>query len=66
MVSGFWDVRAEVQANGDVILRGPGGVDRFFRRNGNGTFTAAPGYYGRPLAWRGPVLPAHYHGRAAQ
>jgi len=42
-----WDIRAVTQTNGDVILHGPGGVDRFFTRNGNGTFTASPGDYGR-------------------
>ncbi len=42
-----WDVTALVQANGDVVLRGPGGVDRFFTKNANGTFTASAGDYGR-------------------
>ncbi|MFO0957423.1 MAG: RHS repeat-associated core domain-containing protein [Isosphaeraceae bacterium] len=38
-----WDVRAEVQSNGDVVLRGPGGVDRFFTKQKNGGYTPSIG-----------------------
>jgi RHS repeat-associated protein len=41
-----WDVRAEVQTNGDVILRGPGGVDRFFTFHG-GAYQPSPGDFGQ-------------------
>ncbi|HEX8203832.1 MAG TPA: DUF6531 domain-containing protein, partial [Isosphaeraceae bacterium] len=43
-----WDVSAqELTPGGDVVLRGPGGVDRSFTRTGTATFTAAPGDSGR-------------------
>ena len=42
-----WDVSAEVQSNGDVVLRGPGGVDRFFTLEPNGSFQASPGDMGQ-------------------
>jgi hypothetical protein len=49
-----WDVAAEVtDPNGDVVLRGPGGVDRFFARNADGTYTASPGDHGRLAATAG-------------
>ena len=41
-----WDITAQRQLNGDVILRGPGGVDRFFTNNNDGTFESSPGDYG--------------------
>ncbi|HUE69399.1 MAG TPA: RHS repeat-associated core domain-containing protein, partial [Pirellulaceae bacterium] len=43
-----WDISAKiVEPNGDVVLHGPGGVDRFFTKNINGTFTAAAGDFGK-------------------
>jgi len=43
-----WDITASiVEPNSDVVLHGPGGVDRFFTRNLNGTYTAAPGDFGK-------------------
>ena len=36
---------AEVQTNGDVIIRGPGGVDRFFTLHA-GAYQASPGDFG--------------------
>lgn len=42
-----WDIRAEVESNGDVVLRGPAGVDRFFTRERDGSYSAAPGDFGR-------------------
>jgi RHS repeat-associated protein len=42
-----WDIRAEIQSSGDVVLQGPGGVDRFFSDNNDGTFSSAPGDFGR-------------------
>ena len=41
-----WDVFATTSDNGDVILHGPGGVERFFAKNRNGTYTASAGDYG--------------------
>jgi hypothetical protein len=41
-----WDVRAETQINGDVVLRGPGGVDRFFTLS-HGTYVGAAGDHGQ-------------------
>jgi RHS repeat-associated protein len=41
-----WDVRADVQSNGDVVLRGPGAVDRFFTLEPNGSYQASPGDMG--------------------
>jgi len=40
-----WDFRVDVLADGDVILRGPGGADRHFAKNGS-TYSALPGDYG--------------------
>ena len=43
-----WDISAEVtEPNGDVIVHGPNGADRFFTNNSNGSFTASPGDYGQ-------------------
>ncbi|MHC4404183.1 MAG: RHS repeat domain-containing protein, partial [Planctomycetota bacterium] len=41
-----WDVYAEELSDGDVIIRGPGGTDRYFTSRGGGSFTASPGDYG--------------------
>jgi RHS repeat-associated protein len=38
-----WDVRAEVESNGDAVLRGPGGVDRFFTKQADGGFEPSTG-----------------------
>jgi RHS repeat-associated protein len=38
-----WDVRAAVQTNGDVVLRGPGGVDRSFTLEHNGSYQGSSG-----------------------
>jgi hypothetical protein len=40
-----WDFSISEEDNG-VVLRGPGGVDRFFALNHNGTFTPSPGDFG--------------------
>ncbi|MFN0052859.1 MAG: hypothetical protein ACKV0T_11760 [Planctomycetales bacterium] len=40
-----WDIRAELQTNGDVVLRGPGGVDRFFTLD-RGVYVGAAGDHG--------------------
>ena len=40
-----WDIRAEVGAQGDVVLRGPGGADRFFTLD-QGSYRGAPGDFG--------------------
>lgn len=48
-----WEIKAEIQSNGDVVLRGPGGSDRFFTRQRNGSYTSAPGDYGRLLQMAG-------------
>ena len=50
-----WDVRAQLQDNGDVILHGPGGVDRFFVRNANGTYSSSAGDFG-VLTWEAEGL----------
>jgi YD repeat-containing protein len=42
-----WDVFATVNDTGDVVLHGPGGAERFFTRNVNGTYTPSAGDYGR-------------------
>jgi YD repeat-containing protein len=47
-----WDIRAETEANGDVVLRGPGGADRFFMLEG-GAYRAAPGDFGTLTATNG-------------
>jgi YD repeat-containing protein len=41
-----WDIRWSAADNGDITLHGPGGVDRFFTKNKNGTYLASPGDYG--------------------
>jgi RHS repeat-associated protein len=40
-----WDFSIDQQDTG-VTLRGPGGVDRFFALNQNGTYSSAPGDFG--------------------
>jgi YD repeat-containing protein len=43
-----WDIRAEVQSNSDVVLRGPGGNDRLFSLDPlTGKYVASPGDFGR-------------------
>ncbi len=42
-----WDIRWSASDNGDITLHGPGGVDRFFTKNKNGTYLATPGDYGQ-------------------
>jgi RHS repeat-associated protein len=42
-----WDISAEVQGSGDVVIHGPGGVDRVFSLNGNGTYRASAGDTGQ-------------------
>ena len=42
-----WDIQAQVLDNGDVVIHGPGGADRFFTHNASGSYTALPGDYGR-------------------
>ncbi len=42
-----WEVSVQVLSNSDAVLRGPGGVDRFFRYTGDGNYTPSPGDYGR-------------------
>src|SRR5262249_17074417 len=41
-----WDVSAQTLSNGDVVLHGPGGVDRFFTKNPNGSYTGGIGDHG--------------------
>jgi RHS repeat-associated protein len=41
-----WDIFAETESNGDVVLRGPGGVDRFFTLD-RGSYVGAAGDHGR-------------------
>ncbi|MEX2137833.1 MAG: DUF6531 domain-containing protein, partial [Pirellulales bacterium] len=38
-----WHVRADVLSNGDIILRGPGGADRYFTRQRDGSLKPAAG-----------------------
>jgi RHS repeat-associated protein len=45
--SSNWDVSAQVESTGDVVLHGPGGVDRFFTLNPDGSYTASPGDHGQ-------------------
>lgn len=42
-----WDIRWSASDSGDITLHGPGGVDRFFTKNKNGTYLATPGDYGK-------------------
>ena len=41
-----WDIHAQVTDSGDVVLRGPGGVDRFFTKKKDGSYQNAPGDHG--------------------
>ena len=50
---------AETEPNGDVVLRGPGGVDRFFTLQTDGTYKPSPGDFGvvdpeRPARFASP------------
>ncbi len=38
-----WDVSAETEPSGDVVLQGPGGVDRFFTLQADGSYTPSAG-----------------------
>ena len=38
-----WDIRADVLPGGDVLLRGPGGVDRYFAFETDNNYRPAPG-----------------------
>ncbi len=40
-----WDIRAETESNNDVVLRGPGGADRFFTLD-LGVYRGVPGEHG--------------------
>ncbi|KPJ58101.1 MAG: hypothetical protein AMJ46_14675 [Latescibacteria bacterium DG_63] len=40
-----WDIRAQVLSDGDVIVHGPNGADRYFTKEG-ASYTASPGDYG--------------------
>jgi RHS repeat-associated protein len=42
-----WEVYIQVLSNGDVVLRGPGGVERFFRFVGGEYYAPSPGDQGR-------------------
>jgi RHS repeat-associated protein len=41
-----WDIQAELQSNGDVVVRGPGGADRYFTLD-RGNFRPSPGDFGQ-------------------
>jgi RHS repeat-associated protein len=41
-----WDFSVQVLSDGDVMLRGPGGADRQFAKNADGSYTPLPGDYG--------------------
>lgn len=41
-----WDVSVQVLTNGDALLHGPLGVDRYFRRDIYGNYSPSPGDYG--------------------
>jgi YD repeat-containing protein len=38
-----WDYSVSLLSNGDVVVRGPGGADRHFAKNANGTYSPLPG-----------------------
>ncbi len=61
-----WDIRIEELSDGDVLLRGSGGVDRFFSRNDDGSFSPSRGDYAELTSSAGTYRLTEKHGTVWQ